>query len=444
MWRAPWAIFWVGLLLRWAGVAIAHSYRIKDIPVGHFNFGWEMGRIAQSLVLGRGYANPFNGISGPTAWTPPLYPLLMAASFKMFGVYSRGAAIFLLLCNGVFSAAVGPAVYEMGARCFDAQGLGRRGSAKLTPVALWAGWLWAAYPAALQYAVHWIWEMSLSTMLFAWILVLALRLRGVGEEPDLRAQGQEYARLDSEARTPGSRYGLWWVAFGLLWGLLMLSNASLLLCLPAMLVWIAWPELRRLQWNARLRRVVAGGVMSCMLCGLVMLPWIVRNERVLHAFVPTRSNLGIELYESTLEINNGFPWGTTLPLWPGDPEFREYVRMGEIPFARMMQKRGVERIEARPGRFVHWMVQRFFFFWDGTPLRQLSYCFLSACGLLGLALMLWRRVEGARLFALVFVLLPLPYYLITAQPRFRHPMEPLIAVLAVFLFRSTEKTEIRD
>jgi asparagine N-glycosylation enzyme membrane subunit Stt3 len=72
----------------------------------------------------------------------------------------------------------------------------------------------------------------------------------------------------------------------------------------------------------------------------------------------------------------------------------------------------------------------------------LSYCFLSVCGLLGLALMLKRRVEGAGLFALVFVLLPLPYYLITVQPRFRAPMEPLIAILAVYLFRSAETGKI--
>ena len=58
--------------------------------------------------------------------------------------------------------------------------------------------------------------------------------------------------------------------------------------------------------------------------------------------------------------------------------------------------------------------------------------------------MLRRRVEGAGLFALIFVLLPLPYYLVTVQPRFRHPMEPLIAVLAVFLFRSTEQKQVVD
>ncbi len=409
---------------------------------GHFYFGFESGRIARSLVEGHGYGNPFNGFSGPTAWIPPLYPLLLAAGFKLFGVYSKGAALFVMAWDSVFSAAIAPAVYEIAARCFDARGIARRGSKRVAPVALWAGWMWAVYPAALQYAVHWLLEMSLAAMLFAWICVLALRLRqGVAS----REQGVENG---SDVRT--------WVGFGVLWGLLMLTNAALMLCLPAMLVWIGSAGSREQGVGsraARLRGVVVGSLVSCVVCGVVMLPWVIRNERALHAFVPTRSNAGVELYESTLEEHDGFPWGTTMPLWPGAPEFKEYVRMGEVPFARMMQARGIARIEARPGRFVHWTVQRFFFFWDGTPhpvekhpsqeyLRQLSYCFLSACGLLGLGLMLKRRVEGAGLFALVFALLPVPYYLITVQPRFRHPMEPLIAVLAVYLFRSADTTRV--
>jgi hypothetical protein len=156
------------------------------------------------------------------------------------------------------------------------------------------------------------------------------------------------------------------------------------------------------------------------------------------------------LYESTLERNDGFPWGTTVPLWTGDREYKQYVRMGEIGFAKMRGDEAKVRIEARPWRTAKWTLDRFLFFWDGTPhpanghrmreyLRQLSYCFLSVCGLLGLGLMLRQRVEGAGLFALIFVLLPLPYYLVTVQPRFRHPMEPLIAVLAVYLFRSAER-----
>ncbi len=438
--RAPWMIFWVGFGLRVAVILIGHTYRIR-LDQAHFNFGWEMGRIARSMATGQGFANPFNGVSGPTAWCPPIYPLLMALSFKLFGVYSNGAALFLLVVNSAFSAAIAPAVYEIAARCFDAKGIARRGSKYAEPVAMGSAWLWAVYPAALQYAIHWIWEMSLSTFLFAWIVVVALRIRGLGESA--------YPTSGDQATRYGApRFGLW-VGFGVLWGLLNLSNASLLLCLPAMMIWIGWPELKRMDWPV-VRRSFVGAVLAGVVMCAVMAPWWIRNERALHAFVPTRSNLGFELYESTRQVNDGFQWGTTLPLWPGDPQFMHYVQVGEIQMGKEQAAKAAERRKAMPGQMAKWYLQRFLFFWDGTPHppekhpgaeygRQLSYAFISACGLLGLALMLRRKVVGAGLMAIVFVLLPLPYYLITVQPRFRHPMEPLIAVLAVYLFRSTAK-----
>jgi hypothetical protein len=433
--RAPWAIFWVGLALRLVCIVVGHTYRIR-VPMNHFGFGWEMGRIARSLALGQGYANPFNGPSGPSAWTPPLYPLLMAASFKMFGIYTNAAAFFLLVCNSVFSAAIAPAVYEIAARCFDAQGFARRSSKYAEPVALWSAWLWAVYPAALQYAIHWIWEMSLSTCLFTWALVLALRLRGVGN----REQG-----LGVRGHQAASQVGTWAV-FGLLWGLEALSNASLLLCLPAAMIWILWP---RILEPRTLLRPIAGAALTCIVFAAVMAPWVARNAITLHAFVPTRSNLGEELYMSMKPENDAFPWGTTLPLWPGDPEFKRFVRMGEVAYANAQGVEAKAEIRANPGLFLRRTRDRFLFFWDGTPhppdrhpaqeyLRNLSFSFLSLCGLLGLGLALKRRVPGAWLMALAFLLVPLPYYLVTVQARFRHPLEPLIAVLGVYLFRSTE------
>ena len=73
-------IFWVGFALRVVVILVGHTYRIRA-DQENFNFGFEAGRIARSLVAGRGYGSPFNGVSGPTAWLPPLYPLLMAAAF---------------------------------------------------------------------------------------------------------------------------------------------------------------------------------------------------------------------------------------------------------------------------------------------------------------------------------------------------------------------------
>ncbi|HTV09200.1 MAG TPA: hypothetical protein VMD97_09180 [Candidatus Aquilonibacter sp.] len=426
--RAPRVLFWVAFLLRVACVVIGHTYRVSPLD-DHFKFGFEAGRIAKSLVQGHGYGNPFNGWSGPTAWLPPLYPLLIALSFKLFGIYTNAAAFFVMVVDSLFSALIAPAVYEIAARCFDAYGIARRTSTKIAPVALWSGWLWAVYPAALQYAIHWLWEMSLSTCLFAWALVIALRLRGTGEDVE---------------RDGVAQHGRW-ALFGLLWGLVALSNASLLIGLPAVALWVFWPRLKRLE----LRRVWAGPMLSGIVFVLVMMPWWVRNVRTMHTFISTRSNLGVELYESTLPSHDAYPWGTALPLWPGNPEFQMYVHMGEVRFAAMRKKQALERIRANQGYFWARTLDRFLFFWDNVPHpperhpwmelgRRFNYAFLSLAGLMGLALALRRRVPGAALMGWMLLLLPLPYYIVTVQARFRHPLEPLITVLSVYLFRSTQ------
>ncbi len=43
---------------------------------------------------------------------------------------------------------------------------------------------------------------------------------------------------------------------------------------------------------------------------------------------------------------------------------------------------------------------------------------------------------AAGLMAWAFVLLPIPYYLVTVHARFRHPLEPLICILGVYLFQT--------
>ena len=438
MFRAPRSLFWVAFALRVACIAIGHTYRVRLIN-DHFDFGFEAGRIAKSLAAGHGYANPFNGVSGPTAWLPPIYPLLLALAFKLFGVYTNAAAFFVLTVDSLFSALIAPAVYEIAARCFDAYGIARRASTKAAPVALWCGWLWAVYPAALQYAVHWFWETSLSTGIFAWTIVLALRLRGTG-------------LTGEDAERDGAGQLGRWAAFGALWALVALSNASILIGLPAAGLWVIWPKLKSLH----IRQVIAGPVLAGIVFAAVMSPWWIRNERVFGTFVATRSNFGAELYESVLPSHDGFPWGPTLPMWPGAPKFKLYVQMGELRYSAMRKQQAVELIHENPKRFLKYAGDRFIFFWTNIPHppenklmqeigRRLNYSFLSLAGLMGLALALRRRVPGAALMGWMFLLLPLPYYFVTVQARFRHPLEPLITVLGVYLFRSTEprKTNLR-
>ena len=441
----PWRIFWVGLALRLLYITLAHTYRVR--PAGdHFQFGWEAGRIARALANGYGYSDPFTGHTGPTAWLPPLFPLLLGGIFRVFGVYTATSAWVILAIDSIFSAGIALAVYEVGARCFDRRP-SRHGESedkhRARHVAPWSGWLWALYPAALQYAVHWIWDMSISTFFLAWTVVLALRIRGLGDSP--------------EAAAAAAREGLAgrrWAIFGVLWGLIALSNASLLPFLPACGLWMVWRTGGSL---GSISRSAARAALAAALFAACLAPWVWRNGQTFHTFIPTRGNLGAELYASTRSGNNGFPWGTTVPPFAGDPEFRQYKALGELAYVQQHGALARSWLRSHPRRFAQWTLKRVWFFWAGVPApfgrvpaeeiaRDLNYGFLSLAGLLGLALALWRKIPGASLLAAAFTLLPLPYYAITVQARFRHPIEPLLAVLAVYLFQSAEsvKTDRAD
>jgi 4-amino-4-deoxy-L-arabinose transferase-like glycosyltransferase len=414
--RAPAMIFWMALVVRVLYLTLAHTYRIRPYE-DHFDFGWEAGRIARALVTGYGYADPFifnpdGGHTGPTAWLPPAYPLSMAVAFKLFGVYSPLSAWFLLAVNSVFSAATALAVYEIAARCFT-----RR-------VALWSGWIWALYPAAMQYAVRWVWEMSLTTMLFAWALAMALRVRGIGDEAS-----------DDEPQTTRR-----WLIFGLLWGSIALSNPSLLLFLPVCGLWMLLGARRK---SVSFAKAVLAG---CVFLGCLA-PWAWRNWTVFHAFIPIRGNFGAELYLGNAPESIGMPWGTSIT---SEADLREYTALGEVKYVKEHGEMAKAYIAAHKQRFAMLSLKRFYFFWVSVPhpvqhaawveyLRELNYCIFSVTGLLGLALALKRRVPAAGLFAWAFLLLPLTYYFITVQARFRHPLEPLIAILTVYLFQSAER-----
>src|ERR1700761_3144801 len=139
--RLPWRMFLVGFAVRVLYITLARSYHVRPLE-DHFQFGWEIGRIARALVTGYGYADPFTGHTGPTAWSPPLYPLILAGVFRVCGVYTPLAGWSILVVNSFFSAAIAPAVYEIAERCYgDAARTLNRGR----DGALGSGWVWALY-----------------------------------------------------------------------------------------------------------------------------------------------------------------------------------------------------------------------------------------------------------------------------------------------------------
>src|SRR5262249_11256370 len=214
-WKDPWVICWVAFVLRVLVMTVGHTYRFKPV-YQDFGFRWETGRIARSIAIGQGFSSPFTiEYTGPTAWLAPIYPYILAAVFKLFGVYTFASSWVILTINSFFSALNCVPIYYIALRCF-----GRK-------AALWSSWIWALLPYSMYYAIHWAWETALAALLLSCVFLLSLRMAGIGGPPQFGTQAS--SRTD-------------WLLFGLLWGLIALVNPSLLLWLPLVGVWLLWRQ----------------------------------------------------------------------------------------------------------------------------------------------------------------------------------------------------------
>jgi hypothetical protein len=174
-------------------------------------------------------------------------------------------------------------------------------------------------------------------------------------------------------------------------------------------------------------------------------PWIWRNWVVFHAFIPIRGNFGVEFYLGNYPESLGLGWGVSVT---SQKDLHEYKEMGEAAFVKQRAAMAKADIRRDPRHFLRLCAKRFYMYWVSVPhplsksalleyIREFHYCFLSITGLLGLALAIKKKIPAARLFAVAFLLLPLVYYVVTVGARFRHPLEPLITVLTIFLFQSS-------
>ncbi len=399
-------VVWLALLLRLAYLTFGHTYRPSRID-GTFGMGWETGRIASAIASGHGFSDPFYGHTGPTAWIAPVYPYLLALIFKLFGVYTPLSSWVALALNSLFSALTCIPVYRIAERCFG------------KCVAQWSALLWAVLPYAMYWAVRAQWETSLTALLLAMVLWVALQLR------------------DRAVRGISSR--ALWIELGILWGLLALSNPSVLLFLPSCGLWIVWK-------NPRTQ--IANALMAATIFLLMIAPWTARNYLVFGKLVPLRGNFGAEFRMGNGPGADGL-WLFYLHPVKNEIEFAHYRQMGEPAYVRSRLHEALVYVKTHPARFAVISVKRFVYFWYGTPrtqegaamfwLRNILFFGSSLIAFLGLLLCLKRREFGSGLFAWLLFSVPLIYYITYPLPRYRHPIEPEMLILGVYLFQRAER-----
>ena len=403
----------VAFLLRLAVITIGHTYHITPRR-DHFQFGWEMGRLARSIAQGQGFSSPTDLASGPSAWAAPVYPYVLGGVFRVFGVYSPVSAWIILAFNSLCAALTCWTLYLIARRVCDEQ------AARAT------AWVWAVFPYLIYWPVRVVWEASLTTFLLSSALWLTIFIS------------------DGFMSNGARRHD--WIALGLLWGLIALTNTTVLILLPFSLLWLLY------QLPATSRRI-SGAAICLLIIGLFITPWTLRNIHTFGRFIFVRDNLALELHEANNNASSGL-W--TRSEHPGnDPtSMRRFQELGEIGFMDEKRQQVGEFIREHPGTFALFTLERVWYFWAAPPqativagydlrfARHMTFLLAAVSAFVGL-IVLWRRKNRYRWLLAPFLLIyPLPYYLVNPFPRYKHPIEPVMLILIVYALCEARRVQL--
>jgi 4-amino-4-deoxy-L-arabinose transferase-like glycosyltransferase len=397
----PRSVVWLALLsfvIQLAAIGIFHQYQMRP-GEDHFGFGFEMGRVGRSIALGQGFSNPYGGNTGPSAWEPPLYPYLIGGVFKIFGIYTYASAWVLLSINSLLAALTTIPVFLIANKAFGSR------------VALWSARAWALNPYVWYWSIHWIWDTTFTPLVLALIFLISLELE----------------------QWPGWQG---WMLFGALWGVGALANPSMLSFLPFCGLWI---------WRQRFKGglpSLAGVVLSSFIFFLALSPWLVRNYQVFGRFVFIRDDFGLQFRLGNNNMADGMLIATLQPNL-NKLEFEKFQNLGEIGYEAECKRLAFDWIRSHPGRFALISMKRFFYYWNGVPrptdsaapwdFRSSLFLASSVLALWGMGRALRQKRPGAWLFAGLVATYPTVYYFVFPHARYRHPIEPELFILIVFL-----------
>jgi hypothetical protein len=129
-------------------------------------------------------------------------------------------------------------------------------------------------------------------------------------------------------------------------------------------------------------------------------------------------------------------------------ELQKFQSLGELEYSESCKRQAFDWIQAHPGRFAVISLKRIFYYWNGVPRETSSVApvdFRTSAFLATSVLAIWGAIRavrqkrpGAWLFAGLMIFYPAIYYFVYPHARYRHPMEPELTILIVFLL-----TEVR-
>jgi hypothetical protein len=355
--------------------AFSAMWQMLHSPAAGLGLHWEAPAIARNLAAGRGFSNPYGAFgSGPTAHLPPLFPGILALFLLVFGDTLAFAY-----------AAVGLAVLTQALYCVLFIPLSEEIFHDRRPGIV------AAVFSALVPTIEPLpqWEAIYAAVAMQLFCLATAR----------------WIRSSTLA--------------GVLCGVLLLLNPAML---PVALAWMVYRKTRPRQWAA----FAAGAA-------LALLPWTVRNYKVMGGLFFVRDNLGAELYMSNADCAGARHWdndanGCHAQLQPNKSvrEAQAVRDLGEYFYNRDRMAKARLWIREHPARFRDLTVRRIREFWLPTPEKQPVYEYsrwlITALSVAGVALLFRRRDRAAIFFAGGLLAYSLLYYFVQASTRYRSPV----------------------
>ena len=375
--------------------------------------------IAQRLAAGDGFANPDWG--HPTAYRPPLYPLLLA------GILWIGGGVKLLAAVQI---GLSVATVWMTSRIGRVLGLNSN--------ALLAAALVAINPLLIQASA-----LAMTEALCACLLT-ALLLVSVATRPEAWPH----------------RWGI-----GVLFGLAALCRPTIWAFAVLASVVGIWSLFRRSPTEARRDtiKVLLGWLVIATTCGLTVAPWVIRNLKVFDEPIVTTTHGGYtlllgnndEAYQAEIVETSGKPWDSRTWQESMGREFQEdcwktaflqtsFSERREPLRDRWMSDRARTWVRQHPREFVELCWLRVKRFWSLIPggsdagslpkVARWGVAVFFGVELLAAAFGLWRlrRDEWRRWWPLVLLVVSfaLVHVVYWSNLRMRAPVEPVLALLA--------------
>ena len=349
--------------------------------------------IANNILNGSGYTIKHLGVIHYSLG-PPLFTLISALIYSI----TNHSQLALGLVQVFFSAVVCVVIFKIGEQIFE-----RR-------VAFVAATMTIFHPGLVLYITR-LSSFSTDALLFVLLIFTLLKVK------------QTFSII-------------WFILFGLISGLCLLSRSTVFLFLPVVFVflWLRAPDRKR---------ILRYSILSCIIILIIVGPWFIRNHIVLKKFIFIQ-----ECGEVFWRGNNPNATGTSFSI-EGKPMINTiseevFHGLSGIEQDRLFWKEGFKFIKSHPGQFLILTAKKFYYFWWFSPhsgiwyphiylpIYRVIYTIMLLLAVLGIMAALTSKIpritEGVYLMLIFFFVISVSQSLFYVEGRHRLAIEPLLLI----------------